>query len=61
MLLNRARLSAVLAAEGVDAVVLTTPANLVYGADYGSEFLLGRFEDHPPPSSSPPIRPGRRC
>ena len=46
MLLNRARLAAVLAAEGVDAVVLTTPVNLVYGADYGSEFLLGRFEDH---------------
>ncbi|MBL8698323.1 MAG: aminopeptidase P family protein [Alphaproteobacteria bacterium] len=46
MLLNRARLDALLRDEGIDAVVLTTPINVVYGSDFGSEFMLGRFEDH---------------
>lgn len=45
MLLNRARLDALLTKEGIDAVVLTTPTNVVYGSDFGSEFMLGRFED----------------
>ncbi|MBM3522750.1 MAG: aminopeptidase P family protein [Alphaproteobacteria bacterium] len=46
MLLNRPRLDALLRADGLDAVVLTTPINVVYGSDFGSEFMLGRFEDH---------------
>jgi Xaa-Pro aminopeptidase len=45
MLLNRARLAQQLRADGLDAVVLATPINVVYGSDFGSEFMLGRFED----------------
>jgi len=46
MLLNRARLSAQLAADGLDAVVLATEPNIVYGSGFASEFMLGRFEDN---------------
>lgn len=46
MLLNRARLSQELTSAGLDAVVLATEANIVYGSDFASEFMLGRFEDN---------------
>lgn len=46
MLLNRPRFERELGAEGLDAVVLATEPNIIYGADYGSEFMLGHFEDN---------------
>lgn len=46
MLLNRARLSEQLAADGLDAVILATEPNIVYGSGFASEFMLGRFEDN---------------
>ena len=46
MLLNRERLAAQLAADGLDAVVLATEPNIVYASGLASEFMLGRFEDH---------------
>ncbi len=45
MLMNLDRAAAILAEEKLDAVVLSTPGNVMYGADYASEFMLGRFED----------------
>jgi Xaa-Pro aminopeptidase len=46
MLLNRPRLTAQLRADGLDAVILATPLNVIYASGFGSEFMLGRFEDH---------------
>lgn len=45
MLLNQARARRILAEEGLDAVILSTPANVLYGSDCVTEFMLGRFED----------------
>jgi len=46
MLLNLSRARAVLAEEGLDAVVLATPTNVIYGSGLASEFMLGHFEDY---------------
>jgi Xaa-Pro dipeptidase len=46
ILLNRERLARQLAAEGLDAVILATDANVAYGSGFASEFFLGHFEDH---------------
>lgn len=46
MLLNLPRARAQLAEEGLDAVVLATPVNVIYGSGLASEFMLGRFEDY---------------
>ncbi|MBL8670089.1 MAG: aminopeptidase P family protein [Alphaproteobacteria bacterium] len=46
MLLNVERAREHLRREGLDAVVLSTPLNVVYAGDFASEFLLGRFEDN---------------
>lgn len=45
MLLNRQRLQDILTEEGLDAVVLATPHNVIYGGEFASEFMLGGFED----------------
>lgn len=45
MLMNLDRTAAILAEEKLDAVILSVPGNVMYGADYASEFMLGRFED----------------
>ena len=45
MLLNLERAREKMASEGLDALVLAQPINIIYGGDFGSEFLLGRFED----------------
>lgn len=46
MLLNRPRLAQELGTAKLDAVVLATEPNIVYGAGFASEFMLGRFEDN---------------
>ncbi len=46
MLLNLSRARAILAEEGLDAVVLATPVNVIYGSGLASEFMLGHFEDY---------------
>ncbi|MEQ8248876.1 MAG: Xaa-Pro peptidase family protein [Alphaproteobacteria bacterium] len=46
MLLNLSRARAVLAEEGLDAVILATPANVLYASGLASEFMLGHFEDY---------------
>ena len=46
MLLNLSRAQSVLAEEGLDAVVLATPVNVIYGSGLASEFMLGHFEDY---------------
>jgi Xaa-Pro aminopeptidase len=45
MLLNLERARDLLARDGLDAVVVATPINVIYASDFASEFLLGRFED----------------
>jgi Xaa-Pro aminopeptidase len=45
MLLNLERARAQLRREGLDAAIVSTPTNVIYAADFASEFLLGRFED----------------
>lgn len=45
MLLNHERARRVLAEEGLDAVILSTPINVLYASDCVTEFMLGRFED----------------
>ena len=46
MLLNLSRARAIMAEQGLDAVVLATPANVLYGSGLASEFMLGHFEDY---------------
>lgn len=45
MLLNHERAQRILAEEGLDAVILSTTANVLYASDHATEFMLGRFED----------------
>lgn len=45
MLLNRERAASVMSEEHLDAVILATPVNVIYGSDFASEFMLGNFED----------------
>ena len=45
MLLNYERARRLLAEDGLDAVILSLPVNVLYGSDCVTEFMLGRFED----------------
>ena len=45
MLLNQERARRILAEGGLDAVILSTPINVLYASDCVTEFMLGRFED----------------
>ena len=46
MLINLPRARNIMAAEGIDALILVTPINVLYASDLASEFMLGRFEDY---------------
>ena len=45
MLLNQERARGIFEDEGLDAVILSTPGNVLYASDCVTEFMLGRFED----------------
>lgn len=45
MLLNQERARRILVDNGLGAVILSTPGNVLYASDCVTEFMLGRFED----------------